>query len=411
MNNKRSNFYVEWWSIQKSTVYGVLAIIITLALLGGGVWWLWQNDWVISPPDEEDAPKDSAQIISFEGNVRIIRVTNRETERVTKTTFVQAGDTVQTQADGRAQIRMIDGSTLSVRPNSTVVISDSTSILGGTSVRVKLNDGQINVKTNEQGDNTNNIVEVKESENRVLSQTEASFNIDRKTNRGGIRISRGGVESEVDGEKVILKENEYAAIDNSKISSKEKLLKPPSLSDPSPSKQILSGHDGKASITFGWQKPNDYDKPIYHLQISESPFFVSGKMTDERTSLSATSFTSRNLDAGTYFWRIRASVESGQLSEWSDPSKFTIIKRSDSARIDASEWAVEDVGGGIYIVRGKTKSGAIVRILGRETFAKSDGLFRLQISTSSSVATIEIYDEKGNKSRYVLSLKTAKLIR
>ena len=106
-------------------------------------------------------PKDSAQIISFEGNVRIIRVTNRETERVTKSTYVQAGDTVQTQADGRAQIRMIDGSTLSVRPNSTVVISDSTSILGGTSVRVKLNDGQINVKTNEQGDNTNNVVEIK----------------------------------------------------------------------------------------------------------------------------------------------------------------------------------------------------------------------------------------------------------
>ena len=129
------------------------------------------------------------------------------------------------------------------------------------------------------------------------------------------------------------------------------------------------------------------------------------------TSLSATSFTSRNLKPGTYFWRIRASVESGQLSEWSDPSKFTIIRRSGSARIEASEWEVEDVGGGIFIVRGKTKSGAIVRILGRETFAKSDGFFRLQISTSSSVATIEIYDEKGNRSRYVVSLKTGKLIR
>ena len=182
------------------------------------------------------------------------------------------------------------------------------------------------------------------------------------------------------------------------------------MSAPTPSKQILSGRQGSASVVFVWKKPEEYDRPVYHLQISESPFFVSGKMTDERTSLSAMSFTSRSLKAGTYFWRVRASVESGQLSEWSDPSKFTLIKRSNSARIEATDWDVEDVGGGIFIVRGKTKSGAIVRVSGRETFAKSDGSFRLQISTSSSTAVIEIYDEKGNKSRFVLSLKRGKVI-
>lgn len=42
---------------------------------------------------------------------------------------------------------MIDGSILSIRPNSTVVIRDSSSLLGGTSVRVKLDDGQIRVRT------------------------------------------------------------------------------------------------------------------------------------------------------------------------------------------------------------------------------------------------------------------------
>lgn len=64
-------------------------------------------------------PKDAARIVSYEGDVRVIRASTRETILVTKETYVAAGDTVQTQADGRAQIQMIDGSMLSVRPNSS----------------------------------------------------------------------------------------------------------------------------------------------------------------------------------------------------------------------------------------------------------------------------------------------------
>ena len=50
-------------------------------------------------------PKDAAQLISFEGDVRVIRASTRETLLVTKPIFVAAGDTIQTQADGRAKFR------------------------------------------------------------------------------------------------------------------------------------------------------------------------------------------------------------------------------------------------------------------------------------------------------------------
>ena len=68
-------------------------------------------------------------------DVRIIRASTRETIVVTKETFVAAGDTVQTQADGKATVQMIDGSVYSVRPNSTVVIRDNSSIFGGKYAR------------------------------------------------------------------------------------------------------------------------------------------------------------------------------------------------------------------------------------------------------------------------------------
>ncbi|MCB1025027.1 MAG: FecR domain-containing protein [Acidobacteria bacterium] len=403
MDNNFRRYYVEWWSIRKSTIYAVVAIVVTLLLLIGGIWWLWQNDWVITPPAEQVAPKDSATIVSFEGNVRIIRVATRVTERVTKSTFVQAGDTVQTQADGRAQIRMIDGSILSVRPNSTVVISDSSSILGGTSVRVKLDDGQIRVRTENQPESSNNIVELKESQNKMGSQTEASFNIDPNSNRGEIRINRGGLETEVGGEKVQVNENEYLSIDNNKIGSKEKLLGAPTLKEPSPSKQIYSNTG--VNLTFVWSEPENYPGAEYALQIAQSPFFVAGKLKVEKSSLTSTSLSLANLQPGTYFWRARASVRSGQVSEWSEPSKFTIINKTGSGGIDVNELKVENVGGGVFIIQGITKPGATVTILGRETFARSDGTFQLQISTSGSTASISISDEKGNHSERTIALR------
>ena len=148
-DNKYRKFYVDWWNIRKSTIYGLIAfVLITGAVIGGG-WWASRNNWFV-PVETGDIPKDAARIVSFEGEVRITRAATRETILVTKATWVAAGDTIQTQSDGRAIIQMIDGSVYSVRPNSTVVVRDTTSLFGGKNVRVRVDDGQLNVRTDEQ---------------------------------------------------------------------------------------------------------------------------------------------------------------------------------------------------------------------------------------------------------------------
>jgi hypothetical protein len=241
MEKKQRRFYVDWWQIRRSTIYGAAAIILLLSGLIGGGWWVYRNDFFLAKPETTDIPKDAARIVSFEGDVRIIRAATRETILVTKLTFVSAGDTIQTQADGRAQIQMIDGSTLSIRPNSTVVIRDSASIFGGTNVRVTLDDGQINVKTQDQTEQTENVVEVLESESRLFPQTDASFNINEQTNGGEIRISRGGVETNVGGERTVVGENEFAAVTNGKISRR------------TPARRAEAGRAAKFRADFGSQ--------------------------------------------------------------------------------------------------------------------------------------------------------------
>ncbi len=405
MEKKQGRFYVDWWQIKRSTVYGGAATLLILALLIGG-WWLWRGSFFIAAPEATTAPKDAAKVISFEGDVRIIRAATRETILVTRITFVAAGDTIQTQADGRAQVQMIDGSTLSIRPNSTVVIRDSASIFGGTNIRVTLGDGQINVKTQDQTEQTENVVEVLESENRVLPQTDASFNINEQ-NGGEIRISRGGVESNVGGEKVVIKENEFAAVNNGKIQPKERLLDAPKLVAPVNSEQINASSD----VSFRWQKPEANSAVSFHLQVARSPFFVADSIALERDALTSQIFTLANLEPGTYYWRLSASAASGQTSDWGEPWKFTVVKQSNGATLAASDWQVEPVGGSIYLISGKTQPGATVRSAGREVFAAADGSFRLQVSANSSTVAVEINDERGNRSRYSLNLNSAKAAR
>ena len=276
-------------------------------------------------------------------------------------------------------------------------------------VRVALDDGQINVKTQDQTENTQNVVEVSETENRVLPQTDASFNTNPATSGGEIRISRGGVETTVGGEKTLSGENDFVAVKNGKIASKEKLLDAPKLNSPENSAQI-SGANG-ADIGFRWQNGSDASRIAkYYLQISRSPVFASDGIMVDRDSLTTQSFPLASVAPGTYYWRLRATSESGQTSGWSEPWKFTVLK-NENGTLGATDWKSESIGGSIYIIGGKTQAGAIVRSQGREVFAAGDGSFRLQISAPTANVEVEIRDEKGNRSNYNLSLKNGNAVR
>src|SRR4028119_1153508 len=103
-------------------------------------------------------------------------------------------------------------------------------------------------------------------------------------------------------------------------------------------------------------------------------------MRAERDVLGKPNFTLATMPPGTYYWRTRARAASGQESNWSEPWKFTVIKREIGQTIEASDWRVESIGGDIYLIGGKTQPGMVVRAQGRETFAAGDGSFNLQIS-------------------------------
>ncbi|CAN5490657.1 hypothetical protein BH10ACI3_BH10ACI3_04430 [soil metagenome] len=408
--NKYRKIYVEWWNIRKSTIYGSVAIVVLASVVIAGAWFASRNNWFVPDPDVA-IPKDAARIVSFEGDVRITRASTRETILVTKSTWVAAGDTVQTQSDGRAIIQMIDGSVYSVRPNSTIVVKDTTSLFGGKNVRVSLDDGQLNVRTNDQPADTKNIVEVADSESQLLPKTDASFDADPATNGGEIRISRGGVETTIGGEKSTIGENEYASVNGGKLSAREKLMAAPRPSLPGNSAQIVDSTGGGVSVSFSWQDAEGNPASNYYLQVSRSPTFASDAILVDRNSMTAREFRLAGLSPGTYYWRLRATARSGQTTSWNDPWKFLVVRGGDNVAIDASEWAVERVGGNVYLITGRTSAGMIVRSQGRETNSGPGGAFRLQISSPSIETAVEIGDDRGNRTGFIISLRNGAVLR
>lgn len=409
-DNRYKRLYIDWWNIRKSTVYALVGIIIAGASIVGLSMWASRHDWFVAT-DTTAVPKDAARIVSFEGEVRITRAATRETILVTKDTYLAAGDTIQTLTDGRAVIQMIDGSRYSMKPNSTMVVNDSSSIFGGKNVTVSLDDGQLNVKTDEQGQEGKNVVEVADSQNRLLPNTDASFNADSQTNGGEIRVSRGGVETTIGDEKTTITENQYAAVNSGKLSAREQLLAPPRPIAPANAAQIMDTTGSGVTVTFSWQDAENNPAINYTLQIARSPIFASDAILVDRSAMTTREFRLAGLTPGTYYWRLKATARSGQTTNWNDASKLFVAKGGDGLSIDVTEWHIEPVGGTVYIMTGRTQPGMYVRAAGRETFASADGSFKLQISTPASEVSVEVGDDRGNRSGYVMSLRNGQLLR
>lgn len=401
-------FYVDWWSIRKSTIYALITLVVLGVSFALVVNYASKNNW-FAVTENADLPKDAARIVAFEGEVRVTRAATRETILVTKQTFVAAGDTVQTQADGRATIQMIDGSFYSIGPNSTVVVKDTNSLFGGKNIRVSLDDGQLNVRTDEQPQDAKNVVEVADSENRLLPKTDASFNADAQTGGGEIRISRGGVETTIGGTQTTIGENEYAAVNGGKL-SKEKLLAPPQPSSPANGASLVD-EGGGVTVTFSWQDPEGNPVASYYLQVARSPIFASDAILVDRNQMQAREFRLAGLAPGTYYWRLKGTGRSGQTTNWNDAWKFTVVRGSSAGGIDAGEWHVDHVGGSVYVITGRTQPGMIVSSQGRQTFAAADGLFRLQITSPSGETNVEVGDDRGNRTGFVINLGNGGVVR
>jgi hypothetical protein len=406
--NKTSRFAFDWWIIQKRFVYLVIAIFLLCASAAGAAVYVWKygnpfkNVAVINHPA-------GARFVSFEGDVRVIRAATREMLPANADTELYPGDTVQTQASGRARIGLADGSTLLVKPNSTIIIRDNARADDGkkTNVHVKVDSGQLSVRTEQQADGTTNVVETPKTKNTMGQSTSASFGVNPEGTEE-IRVTTGAIETTNQaGDKASIKGGEYVSVNNSgRISAAQKLLDVPQPSRPHDLEQVTVGPNGAANVALKWQRPQSGTPSYYRVEVATSPFFVADGKVIERDQLVATELGATDLRPGVYFWRVRATAASGQASDWSDPLKFIVTNRGTGSKVAVSDLSTELLGGNIYLIRGKAEPGTTIHVSGREASAGHDGAFQIQVTATNSTRelTLEAKDSQGNSSQYKVSL-------
>ncbi len=406
--NRTSRFAFDWWIIQKRFVYLVIAIFVLCCLGAGAGVYVWKygnpfrNVAVVNHPA-------GARFVSFEGDVRVIRAATREMIAASTDTELYAGDTVQTQANGRARIGLADGSTLLVKPNSTIIVRDNARADDGkkTNIHVAVESGQLSVRTEHQADGTTNVVETPKTKNTMGEKTNASFGVNPEGTEE-IRVSTGAIETtNRAGDKTSIREGEYVSVNNSgRLSPAQKLLDVPQPAQPHDLEKVVIGANGAANVALKWQRPQSGTPAYYRVEVATSPFFVADGKVIERDQLVATEFGASDLRPGVYFWRVRATATSGQASDWSDPLKFMVVTRGTGSQVSLSDLNAELLGGNIYLVRGKADPGTTIRVGGRETIAAPDGNFQIQITASAGTRdlAVEAQDSQGNSSQYKVSL-------
>ena len=409
MISKVGHFDIEWWVIQKRAIYIAVLVGISCLLVVGA--WLYVSKFgnpLKNVALRTDLPA-GARFMSFEGDVRVIRSATREVIVASNDTQLYPGDTVQTQADGRARINMADGSTVVLRPNSTIIIRDNASAEDGkrSNVRVIVDSGQMLVRTPQQSEGQN-VIETPKTQNQIGGQTQASFGVNPEGTEE-IRVNAGSVESvNRSGEKASLQGGQYISVNQSGTMSKpQRLLEVPQPQQPRNMERVFVSGNGSATVALRWQKPQSGVPSYYRVEVATSPFFVAEGKVIERDQLVATQFNASDLRQGAYFWRIRATDTAGQISDWSEPLKFLITTQGAGVSgVPVSNLTSVYLGGNVYVIRGTTAPGTNLRVSGREGLAASDGKFQVQITAPSGTREVTIYasDSQGNNSQYRVPL-------
>jgi hypothetical protein len=275
-------------------------------------------------------------------------------------------------------------------------------------VRVAIESGQINVRTELQNEGAQNIVGTHLTESRVGSETDASFHV-REDKTEAIRVGTGAVETSTSGgDTTTLRAGEYAAVNpQGTISQKEKLLAAPFPVAPRNLERVAGRKGGATAVALKWQRPQTGAPAHYRVEVATSPFFVPAGKLIERDRLQATEFTVDDLRQGNYYWRVLAVAQSGQASDWSEPQKFVVVVEGGTGdELSVADVQVEYVAGQIYLVRGRTQAGNTVRCAGRETLAARDGFFQLQINAPRGAREVQVEtaDTQGNRNSFKFPL-------
>ncbi len=315
-----------------------------------------------------------AKFANLDGAVRVKKRDSAQFINADYQMILGEGDIVQTSTQGIARIQFFDGTTYVVKPETLIVIEQNTTLANqATKVAVQVESGAVDLSTGSwEVPGSTSEVRFENAVARMNENTRASIRQNPDANVHEITVSQGSTQLNRGGQTVQVGPYERAAFRRPDDPlRKEKVLSPPELTRPRPLEPIISDRAEQETVRFEWQ-PVETARS-YQLRVSTSPLFTSEIINRKVTS---TSFSTRGLSAGEYYWTVRALDEKGGDSPEAEARRFTLAEQQAS---DQLLLVVERITqhGRVIEIEGRTEPGAFVTINAEPVaLVQPDGRFR-----------------------------------
>lgn len=398
-DTKRTKFSLDWYVVSAKTVRTLLYGLVGLGLLGGATYWgyleLQKGSAVEVSPGMQ-----TARFIEISGQVKVKKANATDFVVANEKTPLEAGDTVQTLTSSVARVQFVDGSSYTIKPETTLVIKDNELMADrSTKVQVKVHVGTINLATNDQGPGSSNVVQTDVASAKIGGNTEASVGAGDDGKQSNISVTRGDALIKTQaGETFRAKTNERLEFEQT-----GKLVKRSSVTGiavlRSPENQQTVRAVPPRPIKFDWNPVANVKKYLIEVATSTS-FDTNGSIVRSRDGLTTNSATFDKLPPGVYYWRVRADSATEEGS-FSDPYKFVIAAGGNTKVLNISVVRKTPMGGGTYLIEGKCDVGARVRVGERWATVEPGGNFRAIVSLEhgSREVVLQAEDLDGNTGR------------
>jgi hypothetical protein len=379
---KVSRVEVYWHTVRYRTV--VLYILVVTAIVLTGAYLLFP---AISAPlirriSEAVSPHDSgvatisakqARFVNLDGKVQVKKVNSVQWMNADYQLTLDKGDLIQTDTEGVARIAFADGTTYTVKGDTLVTVEENdVSLDHPTEVAVHISSGQVDLATG-TWEVPGSKAEVS-FENAVASLREnsrAAVRSDPTTKEQEITVASGSADFNRGGEHLDIAQWQRVSFPTGGAITTSQVLAPPELVEPLNLQPIIVVDPKHDPVHFSW-KPVATAK-LYEFQASTTVMFdqvVANK------KVATTNVDVTGLEPGNYFWRIRAIDEKNNLSDASEPHKFTLVVQGKEQEMFL-EVDNTELQGNVVEVIGRTEPGAALIVNGEQVAdIKLDGHFR-----------------------------------
>jgi hypothetical protein len=263
-------------------------------------------------------PAGEAQFIAVQGEVDFRRGVSGEWQPARSRVTLYAGDYVKTGSNASSEVMFQDGTVVTIRRDTVILVDRSRSLLGfGGERTVALEYGWVNLSTATSVSK----VRTPSASALVRQESQALVAYDEQAQVGRFATYQGNMEVSTDaGRTEQVAELQQVTQSGQSLSKPRPLPAVPKLAAPGDGEVFAVD---SAELVLTWQPVAGADR--YALQVSRSQHFVDNIIdVDDRDTLKATLGLRGE---GSFMWRVAAFGSEGVMGPWSAPRGFRVASR------------------------------------------------------------------------------------